>query len=141
MADPDIEETAEELFEEEPKENGNLPEAPTSITVRGYYKGFSVLITKRNATNKVELKRIIQAIDNMVEEGFKPSWKDEPEPKKDKDPDWITKTDEEPKTKTCLECGGTAEFRTGVSKAGKRYAGWFCQDVKEHVEWVSLKKT
>ena len=54
-----------------------LPEAPVSITVKGYYKGFSVLITKRNATGKVELEKIMEAIDNMVEKGFNPSWNDE----------------------------------------------------------------
>ena len=82
MADKDIEETAEELFEEP---NGNLPEAPTSITIKGYYKGFSVLVTRRPPTNDVELEKIMKAIDNMVEKGFKPSWADNREPKTDKE--------------------------------------------------------
>jgi negative regulator of genetic competence, sporulation and motility len=58
-------------------DNTFLPEAPVSITVKGYYQGFSVLITKRNAEGKVELDKIISAIDNMVEKGFKPSWNED----------------------------------------------------------------
>jgi hypothetical protein len=60
-------------------EEGNsptdLPEAPVSITVRGYYKGFSVLITKRkDQMDEQELTKITAAIDNMEAKGFKPSW-------------------------------------------------------------------
>ena len=77
MINPDIKETVDELEKEQESEKPELPEAPVSITVRGYYKGFSVLITKRNADGKVELKKIIGAIDNMVEKGFKPSWNEE----------------------------------------------------------------
>ena len=71
MIDSDLKETADSFLEKD------LPEAPVSITVRGYYKGFSVLITKRNATGEVELEKIMQAIDNMVTRGFKPSWIEE----------------------------------------------------------------
>ncbi len=127
MADIDIEETAEELFEDKGPEdsNGDLPEAPVSITVRGYYKGFSVLITKRNAGSKVELENVVKAIDNMVGKGFKPSWKDEPV-KTDKDPDWITETTV--KAPSCPECGGEMVQRT-AKKTGNKF--WGCSHYPE----------
>ena len=54
-----------------------LAEAPTSITIKAYYKGFSVLITRRTSDPKVELEKVMAGIDNMVERGFLPSWSDE----------------------------------------------------------------
>lgn len=72
-----MEEAADEAFGKTGKKKTDLPEAPVSITVRGYYKGFSVLITKRNAEGNVELEKVITAIDNMVAKGFKPSWNEE----------------------------------------------------------------
>jgi len=118
----------------EPEISG-LPEAPVSINVRGYYKGFSVQITKRNAKGVVELEKIITAIDNMIKNGFKPSWNDDTNGKSSSTPKV------EVKTKPCEQCGGTRKLVEGVSK-GKRWAGWFCQNKVSHcsVEWIPLGK-
>jgi len=39
-------------------------------------------------------------------------------------------------TKTCGQCGGTMEHKSGTSKkTGKPWSGWFCANNKEHAEW------
>lgn len=54
-------------------------ESPQSVSFVGYYKGFSVTITKRDAEAKVLplIDDAILAIDDMLSKGFKPSWNDE----------------------------------------------------------------
>lgn len=54
-------------------------ESPMSVTIQTYYKGFSVLITKRDETAEVKplIKQSMEAIDHMVKLGFKPSWNEE----------------------------------------------------------------
>ena len=52
-----------------------LPEAPVSITIKGYYKGYSVLITRRKEEmSEDEITNIVKAIDNLEAKGFRPSW-------------------------------------------------------------------
>lgn len=62
-----------EVIEETPK---SLPEAPISVTIQSYYKGFSVLITKRDPDVEAKplIKQSIDAIDYLIKLGFKPSW-------------------------------------------------------------------
>lgn len=57
-----------------------LPEAPASVTIKGFYKGYSVLLTNRDEEIPMSplLKKAIKAIDWMVENGFKPSWDEKP---------------------------------------------------------------
>jgi len=111
------------IDEEGPKkEEKELPEAPVSITVRGYYKGFSVLITKRNAEGNIELDKIIKAVDNMVEKGFKPSWNETTN-------SGVRVLPEAPKTPapTCGIHGTPMAWKSGISKSsGKPYAFWSC---------------
>lgn len=54
-------------------------ESPQSSSITGYYKGFSVLLTKRDAEAKVRplIDAAMEAVDYMIEKGFKPSWNDE----------------------------------------------------------------
>ena len=54
-------------------------EAPQSISITVYYKGFSMIITKRDAdvTVKPLLDSAMEAIDYMVGKGFKPSWNED----------------------------------------------------------------
>ncbi len=107
----------------------DLPEAPVSINVRGYYKGFSVQITKRNAKGEVELTKIMTAIDNMIEKGFKPSWNDDTNGK-------VVKA--EVKTQGCPKCGGTRTFKEGVKKeTGRHWAGWFCDNPDCKPEFIN----
>jgi len=113
----EMQEAADEVVETTPK--AELPEAPVSITVRGYYKGFSALITKRNAEGKINLEDITKAIDNMVAKGFKPSWNDATNgatpqaPAKD--------------VPICGEHNVPMVWKQGVGRAsGKPYAFWAC---------------
>lgn len=117
---------AEELAR--PHDKRELPEAPVSITVRGYYKGFSVLITKRNATGEVELEKIIKAVDNMVDRGFKPSWNED------------TNGKIQPKLikegLVCETCGGEAVEKSGETN-NKKWKGIFCQNTEcKKVKWL-----
>jgi len=61
------------------EEEKQLPEAPQSVTIKGYYKGFSVLLTKRDPEVKTMplLESSMKAIDWMITNGFKPSWSDD----------------------------------------------------------------
>lgn len=54
-------------------------ESAQSISFTGYYKGFSVLVTKRDEEAKVQplIDEAMKAIDYMISKGFKPSWNDE----------------------------------------------------------------
>lgn len=58
----------------------NLPEAPVSVTVRGFYKGYSVLLTNRDPNVQLGplLSKAIEAIDWMEENGWHPSWEEKP---------------------------------------------------------------
>lgn len=51
-------------------------ESPQSVSITGYYKGFSVIITKRDADAKVKplIDGAMVAIDYMIEQSFLPSW-------------------------------------------------------------------
>ena len=56
--------------------NNHIPEAPESVTIKGYYKGYSVMLTKRDVSVKSLplIQDAIRAIDWMEEHGFKPDW-------------------------------------------------------------------
>jgi hypothetical protein len=58
------------------KTNGDLPEAPISITVKGYFKGFSALFTKRLDGDRLipQIDGVVQLIDQLLLKGFEPSW-------------------------------------------------------------------
>lgn len=58
------------------EETSNLPEAPLSITIGSYYKGFSVLWTRRSADTKVSPRvgEIKDFIGKLIEAGYMPSW-------------------------------------------------------------------
>lgn len=75
---PTEEQTYEEVMKEAEAETKTiLPEAPVSITVKGYYKGFSVMITKRNGEGIADVDKIVTAVENMISKGFKPSWNED----------------------------------------------------------------
>ena len=56
--------------------NNHNQEAPESVTIKGYYKGRSVMLTKRDVSVKSLplLQDAIRATDWMEENGFKPDW-------------------------------------------------------------------
>jgi hypothetical protein len=39
-------------------------------------------------------------------------------------------------THPCKTCGNSTEFKSGTSKTGKDWKGYFCKANKDHVEWV-----
>lgn len=58
-------------------EKTELPEAPVSVSVRGYYKGYSILVTRRGDEGKMKglVKDAMKAIDWMADkDDFAPSW-------------------------------------------------------------------
>lgn len=54
-------------------------EAAQSISITVYYKGFSMIITKRDAEAEVKplIDSSVKAIDYMIANGFKPSWNED----------------------------------------------------------------
>lgn len=54
-------------------------EAPESLHIDAYYKGFHVGLTKRSATAQIKpyIDDAILAIDHMITKGFVPSWNSE----------------------------------------------------------------
>ena len=125
-----MEEAEKKPFPWEEKET--LPEAPVSITIKGYYKGFSVLITRRKTSmEEKQLTSIQKTIDNMVDKGFAPSWNE----KTNGDHKEPTK----PLQRPCNHegCQGTQTFRQGVSKkTGKPWKAWFCDLSEEHADFI-----
>jgi hypothetical protein len=55
----------------------------------------------------------------------------------DKDPIMATTANVE--THPCKTCGANTNFKSGINKAGKPYAGYFCVNNKDHVNWISTK--
>lgn len=108
----------EAIGEAQPIPN-SLPEAPASATVRVWIDGYGVLLTMRDEQVKEVVKKLEEIVNFAKKKGWKSSWKEE----------------EKPKTKPCPECDGMMEFRSGISKKGKKYALWECQANKEHTEW------
>lgn len=73
-----------EVLDEDAKEvnkpmSTELPEAPMSISTTAYYKGFSMMITKRDPEVKVLplIESQMKMIDFLIEQGCKPSWNDD----------------------------------------------------------------
>ena len=134
---PKLTEEDKEELEGQKLEPNNLPESPASANVVCWIDGFRTQFTVRDEQVKEVVKRIEYLINEYAKpKGWKPSWKEEPE---DKDPDWIKKTDEKPKTKSCNVCEGTRTLKTGVTK-GKKWAAWFCENKECPPEWVNLSK-
>ena len=80
-----FDEIREELLEEVSNDahanmvDKNLPEAPASCSLTGYYKGYKVMVTQRDTNKLVKpyLENAMHAIDWMAENGFKASWNDD----------------------------------------------------------------
>lgn len=51
-------------------------ESPQSMSITGYYKGFSVILTKRDEQAKIKplIDSAMEAIDYMLENSWNPSW-------------------------------------------------------------------
>lgn len=81
QTDRDIDDALDKVAEEahERMVDPQLPEAPASCNITGYYKGYKILLTQRDSNKQVKpyLQNAMTAIDWMIEQGFKPSWADE----------------------------------------------------------------
>lgn len=127
----DLPQEDQEWLNENVESPSEQPEAPASVTIKGYYKGFSVLITNRDPKVSVSplLAKAINGINWMVENGFKPSWNDNTNGNALK---------KEVKTQGCPKCGGTRTLREGISaKTGKKWSGWFCSNPECKPEFVN----
>jgi hypothetical protein len=127
---------AEAKLEYEPVDEA-LPEAPLSINIGSYYKGFYVGWTKRSADREVsdKIKSIKRFVESLVDEGFEPSWNKQTS-KAALNPDSIMEVTQEVNSHPCKTCGGFTEFKSGKAKTGREWKGYFCQADKEHVEWI-----
>lgn len=102
------------------------PENWTSIDL--YYKGVHV---KKSISKSMKAEELIKTIDAYLDAGFLPSWNAETNGK-------VGQLPTPPVTKPCTHegCQGTMTFKKGTStKTGKPWSGWFCDIVKEHVNW------
>ena len=119
----------EAWIEETLEKKSELPEAATSVTWKGYYKGFSVLVTKRDAKSSVMplLDSAMASIEWMIEKGFQPSWNTQTN----------TQTNGKIDSHACSQCGGDTEYKEGVGKtSGKPYKMYKCKVNDDHMEWV-----
>jgi len=62
------------LVVEAAAEKQQLPEAPISITIMAYWKGFQVLITRRTGEQPIisQVPAIVSLVNKLIEEGFEP---------------------------------------------------------------------
>jgi hypothetical protein len=58
----------------EATEKQQLPEAPISLTIMAYYKGFQVLITRRTGEQPIlsQIPGVVALINKLEEDGFEP---------------------------------------------------------------------
>lgn len=128
---------ADKTFINQEVEKNELPEAPMSINIRGYYKGFSIQLTKRMDEKSLELQvpKVMGVVDKMVEYGFEPSW-NEATNKASLNPQTTVVAPSSVPQLPCEVCGSPTNFKSGVNKAGKPYKGYFCTVNKDHVKWV-----
>jgi len=111
----------------------NLPEAPLSVHIDAYYKGFHAGITIRKEDNSsIPVERIKNLIEELISKGFEPSWNPDTS-------EHHLNGKKEKRTKACVYCGADAVLKSGV-KNGRRWAGWFCIENKNHVDWVDTVK-
>jgi len=107
----------------EGKDENNLPEAPASATVRFWIDGYGVLFTMRDEKVAGVRDKLEVILQYAKQKGWKPSWKE----------------DEKPAIKrVCDVCGADAEQREGITKTGKKWAGIFCSENKNHVKWLNV---
>ena len=124
------------LMNEAIEEASPLPEAPLSTHIDAYYKGFHAGITIRSQDNSsIPVSKIVSAINNLIEQGFEPSW-NKTTSREQLNPDAIMDVTANVNTHPCKTCGGMAEFKSGTAKSGKEWKGYFCKSNKDHVEWV-----
>lgn len=113
-----------------------FPEAPLSIHIDGYYKGFHTGITIRKDDNSIiPTTSITSTIDSLIEKGFKPSWNEETNGKASPKKPIV---DQE----TCEHKETTVKESTGHSiptNKGRRYIA--CLDCNKFISWKETETT
>lgn len=120
-------------------------ESPQSVTIQFYYKGFSILLTKRDPEVLVKplLTEAMKAVDWAIENNLQPSWNTETNKQH------VTKTPTtsvdaksvvtpvKKETPVCASCGSTATYQSGVSASGRKWRSLFCDTGnKSHTVWL-----
>lgn len=147
MNDNDIE-RINNLIEEDPALNRGIPErkeqmnnvktsngaeAPMSVTICGWYKGYSVLITKRDPEASVEplLKSAMGAIDWMDKnEDWNSSWKD--------GDGGGNYQDNKEKQESCDHVNTEVRISRSEKNPGRKYKR--CVDCNKFLGWVEEKQ-
>lgn len=107
------------------RQEQELPEAPASVTLRVWIKGYGVMLTARD--NKVSnlLKKTQTMIDYAESHGWKNTWEKEGAQSKPVVKD-VTETADAP---LCSAHKVPMTWREGTSKStGKHYAFWACTE-------------
>ena len=101
-----------------------LPEAPISIAVMAYLRGFQVLITKRMGEQPIlsQIPGVVALVRGLVDSGFEPARETRPTallgPEAKENPNPICPIHHKPMT-----------WREGVSSnTNQRYAFWTCTE-------------
>ena len=115
----------------------DMPEAPQSIHVDAYYKGFHAGFTIRKPSNRlVAVNETTKLIEGLIEKGYKPSWNSETNNGHTETP----KSD--PNAPICEVHNKPMSLKpSGISKAtGKRYpAFWACSERMEDGSFCRYK--
>ena len=112
-----------------PKKKANLPEAPASVTIRAFYKGYSVLLTNREESVRMRplLRKAINAINWMDLNDFKPSWN---EPKGQQS---FVKQDQKDQ-KTCPHAHTVVKVSHSEKNPDREFK--YCTDCRGFAGWV-----
>ena len=95
-----------------------------SEIAEAYAKGWSICYEEIDKQqDELETKAQIKEVANQPD----PEWVKNPAPQGSAPP--------LPEHK-CSQCGRTTEYKSGTSKVGKAYKGWFCSEKGHPVEWI-----
>lgn len=100
-------------------------ESPQSLSIVGYYKGFSVTLTKRDSEAKIKplIDDAVEAIDYMIGQSFLPSWnKDTNDASLNKQPSTVNSGAQNTNLGNCPKCSAPML----MSKKGNAYCSEKC---------------
>jgi hypothetical protein len=147
IIDEDMKESADAALDEaqitaDDSEKHDLPEAPASVTVKAWIKGYGVMITARDITVNGVLQKTGTIIDYAESHGWKNVWDTTPKATVGQPATPQTVPDVSTKHQpTCPVHGLTTVWKEGVSKkTGKPYGFWGGTE-KHGDEWCKAKLT
>lgn len=135
----DVDEALDEAaMATEDRKELELPEAPASMTLRVWIKGYGVMLTARD--NKVSdlLKKTITMVDYAESHGWKNTWEKEPIP--NGHVSTLKDATTNVPTPNCSIHGTPMEYKEGISKkSNKPYAFWACSQKLADGSWCNGK--